>query len=227
MPPPNVTGVLHLGHALTLSIEDTMVRYHRMGGKDTLWVPGTDHAGIATQVVVERQLQQQEKKSKEDIGRTGFLQRVRKWVDYSRTTIVSQTKRMGASADWSREQFTMSEKLSRSVRKAFKTLFEKGKIYQDTYMVNWSPDAKTVLSDLEVEHVQEDGFMYYIRYFVEGKGDSITIATVRPETIFADVAIAVHPKDRRYKKWIGKNILIPIVNRAIPVIADERVAIDF
>ncbi len=227
IPPPNVTGVLHIGHALTLAIEDTMVRYNRMQGKETLWVPGTDHAGIATQIVVERQLQQQEKKSKEDLWRTGFLQRVRKWVDYSRTTMMSQTKRMGASADRTREQFTMSEKLSRSVRKAFKTLFEQGKIYQDTYMVNRSPDAKTVLSDLEVEFVQEEGKMYYIRYFVEGKGDNITIATVRPETIFADVAIAVHPKDRRYKKWIGKNVLIPIVNRTIPVIADDRVAIDF
>ncbi len=227
MPPPNVTGVLHLGHALTMAIEDTMVRYHRMGGKETLWIPGTDHAGIATQIVVERQLQEQEKKNKEAVGRTAFLQRVWKRVDYSRTTMVGQTKRMGASADRTREQFTMSEKLSRSVRKAFKTLFEQGKIYQDTYMVNRSPDAKTVLSDLEVTYVQEEGSMYYVRYFVEGKGDSITIATVRPETIFADVAIAVHPKDRRYKKWIGKNVLIPIVNRAIPVIADERVAIDF
>lgn len=146
-----------------------MVRYHRMQGFETLWVPGTDHAGIATQVVVERQIQQQDKKSKEELGRTAFLQRVWKRVDFSRSTIVSQTKRMGASADWSREQFTLSEKLSRSVRKAFKTLFESGKIYQDTYMVNWSPDAKTVLSDLEVEHVQEEGKMYYIRYFVEGK----------------------------------------------------------
>ncbi len=227
MPPPNVTWVLHFWHALTMAIEDTMVRHHRMMGEEVLWIPGTDHAWIATQVVVERQLQQQEKKTKEALGRAAFLQRVRKRVDFSRSTIVSQTKRIGASADRSREQFTMSEKLSRAVRKAFKTLFEQGKIYQDTYMVNRSPEAKTVLSDLEVEYVQEEGKMYYIRYFVEGKGDSITVATVRPETIFADVAVAVHPKDRRYKKWIGKKVLIPIVNRAIPVIADERVAIDF
>ena len=134
---------------------------------------------------------------------------------------------MGASLDRSREQFTLSEKLSRAVRKGFRTLYERGKIYQDTYMVNRSPGAKTVLSDLEVEYKEEKGKMYYLRYFVDGKGDSITIATVRPETIFADVAVAVHPKDRRYKKRIGRHVLIPIVNRSIPIIADERVAIDF
>ena len=152
---------------------------------------------------------------------------MREWVDYSRSTIIGQTMRMGSSCDRSREQFTMSEKLSRAVRKSFKTLYNKGKIYQDTYMVNRSPDAQTVLSDLEVEFKEIESKLYYVRYFVEGKGDSITVATTRPETIFADVAIAVHPKDRRFKKRIGRNVLIPIVNRPIPVIADEDVAIDF
>jgi len=226
LPPPNVTWVLHLWHAVMLAVEDMMVRYHRMAGYDTLWVPGSDHAGIATQVVVERQLATTWT-TKEDLWRSKFLWQVRDWVSYSRSTISSQTKYMWASVDWSREQFTLSEKLSRAVRASFKTLYEKWKIYKDTYMVNWSPGAKTVLSDLEVVYKEEVGKMYYIRYFVEWKGDSITVATVRPETIFADVAIAVHPKDRRYKKWIGKNVLIPIVNRPIPVIADEHVAVDF
>lgn len=155
------------------------------------------------------------------------MQKVWERVTYSRSEILMQTKRMGASIDRSREQFTMSESLSRAVRKAFKILHEKKKIYHSTYMVNRSPGAQTVLSDLEVEYKDVETKMYYIRYFVQGKGDSITIATMRPETIFADVAIAVHPKDRRYKKRIGKNVLIPIVNRAIPVIADEAVQPDF
>lgn len=226
LPPPNVTWVLHLWHALMLAVEDTMVRYHRMKWYETLWVPGTDHAGIATQVVVERQLQE-DGVSKFDLWREKFLWKVWDWVHYSRSTIIWQTKRLGASVDWQRLQFTMSESLSRAVRKAFKNLYETGKIYKDTYMVNRSPWAQTVLSDLEVDYKEEPWKMYYIRYFVEGKWDNITIATVRPETIFADVAIAVHPKDRRYKKRIWRNVLIPLVNRPIPIVADERVAIDF
>lgn len=196
-----------------------------MLGDTTLRIPGTDHAGIATQVVVERALQKSEKKTRHDVGREKFLAKVWEWVGDSRQTIVSQTKRMWASCDRSREQFTMSERSGRSVRKAFTNLFEKKRIYKAAYMVNRSPGAQTVLSDLEVESKEVKWKMYYLRYFVEGKGDSITIATTRPETIFADVAVAVHPKDRRYKKWIGKNVLIPLINKPIPVVADE--AIDF
>ncbi|USN54538.1 MAG: class I tRNA ligase family protein [Candidatus Peribacteria bacterium] len=212
---------------MMLAVEDTMVRHARMDGKTTVWIPGTDHAGISTQVVVERQLLQNHKKTRFDLGREKFLQQVWRWVTQCRSTITDQTKRMGASCDWEREQFTMSEKLSRSVRKAFKNMYESKKIFKSTYMVNRSPGAQTVVSDLEVEFHEEEGKLYYLRYFIEGKGDSITVATTRPETIFADVAVAVHPKDRRYKKFIGRNVLIPIVNRAIPVIADENVAIDF
>lgn len=226
LPPPNVTGILHIGHALMLAVEDTMVRHRRMLGQRVLWVPGTDHAGIATQVVVEKQLAKK-KMNRLDLGREKFVHHVWEWVKYSRGTIIDQTKRMGASLDRSREQFTLSEKLSRSVRKAFTNLYTSGKITKGAYLVNRSPDAQTVVSDLEVEHKEVQGKLYYLRYFVEGKGDSITIATTRPETIFADVAIAIHPKDRRYKRLLGKHVLIPIVNRAIPIIADESVAIDF
>lgn len=227
LPPPNVTWILHIGHALMLAVEDTMVRYHRMNGHNTLWIPGTDHAWIATQVVVERKLMEEEKKTKHELGRQHFLARVWKRVAYSRSTIINQTKRIWASLDWSREQFTLSEGLSRAVRQAFVTLYDKERIYKSAYMVNWSPGAQTVLSDIEVDYQETEGKMYYVRYFIEGKGDSITVATTRPETMFADVAIAVHPKDRRYKKRIGRNVLIPLVNRPIPVIADEKVDFEF
>ncbi len=226
MPPPNVTGILHLGHALMNAVQDTMVRHARMQNKRTLRVPGTDHAGIATQVKVEQKLMQDEKKTKDEIGREAFMAKLRDRVHTSKDTIISQTKTIWASADWSREQFSMSEQLSRSVRKAFVTLYNKKRIYKDAYMVNRSPEAKTVLSDLEVDHKDVEGKMYYIKYFVDGKGDCITVATVRPETMFADVAVAVHPKDKRYKKRIGKNVLIPIINKSIPVIADEEVQMD-
>jgi len=226
LPPPNVTGKLHLGHSMMAAIEDVMVRYNRMIWNDTLWVPGTDHASISTEVVVEKQLAAKWI-DKDEIGREKFLGHVWDWVSETRGTINDQIKSMGASLDWEREQFTVSEKLSRSVRYAFKNLYDQGKIYQSMYMVNWSPGAQTVLSDLEVENKEVETKMYYVRYFVQWKWDSITVATIRPETIFADVAIAVHPKDRRYKKWIGRNVLVPIVNRPIPVIADESVQIDF
>ena len=227
LPPPNVTGDLHLGHSVMLAIEDVMTRYARMQGKNTLWIPGTDHAGISTQVVVERNLRRDEKKTRTDLGRTKFLEEIRRRVRKSRSTITSQVASMGASIDRSREQFTLSEQLSRSVRKAFVSLYGQGKIYRDTYMVNRSPGAQTVLSDLEVENRTEQTKLYYIKYFVDGKGESLTVATVRPETMFGDVAIAVHPKDRRYKRRIGKNVLIPIINRSIPIIADESVSMEF
>lgn len=222
MPPPNVTGVLHIGHAMMLTVEDAMVRTARMKWKKTNYIPWTDHASISTQVVVERKL---EEKWIDPVSlwRTGFLSEVWKWVEYSRSTIISQTKRMWTSCDRSQEQFTLSEHLSRSVRKAFVKLYNEWKIYKSQYMINRSPKAKTVLSDLEVNFKEKEGKMYYIKYFVDGKWKCITVATARPETIFADVAVAVHPKDKRYKKRIGKHVLIPLINRSIPIIADESV----
>lgn len=227
LPPPNVTGDLHLGHAVMLAVEDAMARYARLQGKRVLWIPGTDHAGISTQVVVERNLRRDAKKTKDDLGRVAFLEETWKWVRKSRANITNQIQQMWSSVDRSREEFTMSEQLSRAVRKAFVLLYDQQKIYRDTYMVNRSPEAKTVLSDLEVEYKQVTTKLYYIKYFVQGKGESLTVATVRPETMFGDVAVAVHPKDRRYKKWIGKNVLIPIVNKQIPIIADESVSMEF
>lgn len=226
LPPPNVTWILHTWHSLTISIEDILIRYNRMKWKKTLWVPWTDHAWIATQLVVEREIN---KKwiNRKDLGREEFLSKVWEWVKKSRNTIVSQTKKMWASCDWSREQFTLSEKLSRAVRKSFSNLYKEWKIYKSSYLINWCPTSQTVLSDLEVNYKEEKWKLYYIKYFIEWKWESITIATTRPETIFADVAIAVNPIDRRYKRHIGKKVLIPIVNRMIEVIADEYVDISF
>ena len=223
MPPPNVTWVLHIWHALMLAIEDAMVRYARMKWKKTLWIPWTDHAWIATQVVVEKKLAKEEWKTRHDLGREKFLEKVWEWVRFSRNTIISQIKKMGASCDWTREQFTLSESLSRAVRKSFSNLYSQWKIYQWEYIVNWCPRCQTVLSDIEVKYEKEKWKLYYIRYFVVWKWEAITVATTRPETMFADVAIAVNPKDKRYKKYIWKQVYIPIVNRPIPVIADEEV----
>jgi len=227
LPPPNVTGVLHIWHAQMLTIEDIMVRYNRMIWKKTLWIPGTDHAGIATQVVVEKKLKKEKGVSRHDLWRVKFLQEVWKFVKQSRSTIISQAKKMWASLDWSREQFTLSERNFRAVRKVFKELYERGKIYKDSYMTNWCPSCQTVLSDLEVNMKEEKWKLVYIKYFIKGKGDSITVATTRPETMFADVAIAVNPNDKRYKKYIWKSVLIPIVNREIPVIWDHDVDMEF
>ncbi len=227
LPPPNVTGVLHIWHAQMLTIEDIMVRYNRMVWKKTLWIPGTDHAWIATQVVVERKLKKEKWLSRYDLWRVKFLEEVWKFVKQSRATIISQAKKMGASLDWSREQFTLSERNFRAVRKVFKNLYERWKIYKDSYMTNWCPSCKTVLSDLEVNMKEEKGKLVYIKYFIKWKGDCITVATTRPETMFADVAIAVNPNDKRYKKFIWKSVLIPIVNREIPVIWDYDVDMEF
>ena len=223
MPPPNVTGVLHLWHAQTIAIEDTMVRFARMKWKKTLYIPWTDHAWIATQVVVEKKLAQEENKTRHNLGRVKFLEKVWEWVKYSRSTILSQIKTMWASCDWSREQFTLSERLSRAVRKSFKNLYEHKKIYKDQYIINWCPRCQTVLSDIEVNYEEEEWKLVYIKYFIVWKEDALTVATTRPETMFADVAIAVNPQDNRYKKFIWKNVYIPIVNREIPVIWDYDV----
>ncbi|MBP6911334.1 class I tRNA ligase family protein [Patescibacteria group bacterium] len=226
LPPPNVTGVLHVGHGLMLTVEDTVVRYQRMQGKKTLWLPGTDHAGIATQVKVKQKLEK-EGKSMEQIGRAKFIDETWDRAKKSRNTIISQSKKMGASLDRSREEFTLSERMSRAVRKAFSNLYAQGKIYEGARIVNRSVGTQSVVSDSEVYHKEEEGKLYYIKYFIQGKGDSITIATTRPETMFADVAVAVSPHDKRYKKLVGKNVLIPIINKPIPVIADAAVDMTF
>ncbi len=221
MPPPNVTGSLHMGHALDNSLQDALIRYKRMRGYEALWLPGTDHAGIATQVVVERLLLK-EGKSRHDLGREAFLQRVWEWKEASGGTILRQLKRLGASADWSREAFTMDERRSRAVRYAFSRYYHEGLAYRAPRLVNWCPRCETTLSDLEVETELTPGFLYTLAYEVEG-GERIEIATVRPETVFADQAIAVHPEDPRYAHLLGKRARIPLTGVWIPILADPAV----
>ena len=221
MPPPNVTGSLHIGHALTYSLQDILVRYQRMNGKDTLWQPGKDHAGIATQMVVERQLAE-EGKTRHDLGREAFVERVWKWKEESGNTIFDQLSRLGSSADWARERFTMDEGLSAAVRKVFVKLHKEKLIYRDKRLVNWDVKLHTAISDLEVVQKEVDGHMWHIKYPVEGQdGKFITVATTRPETMLGDTAIAVHPEDERYTDLVGKNVTLPLVGRLIPIVADE------
>jgi valyl-tRNA synthetase len=219
IPPPNVTGSLHVGHALTMTLQDIFVRYRRMQGRDVLWQPGTDHAGIATQMVVERLLDQ-EKTSRKALGRETFLARVWQWKEESGGTIMRQLRRLGASADWERERFTMDEGLSVAVREVFVRLHDEGLIYQDKRLVNWDPALQTAISDLEVESRDVKGFMWHIRYPVEGGGE-IIVATTRPETMLGDSAVAVHPEDARYTPLVGKFVVLPLTGRRIPVVADE------
>jgi valyl-tRNA synthetase len=226
IPPPNVTGELHLGHAMFVSVEDLMVRYHRMKGYSTLWVPGTDHAGIATQLMVERQLIK-EGTSREAVGREEFLRRTWAWKEEKGGKITNQIRRLGASCDWTRERFTMDEGLSVAVREAFVRLYERGLIYRGPRLINWSPGLKTAVSDLEVEYSEEPGKLYYFKYMLSGAEDYIPVATTRPETILGDTAVAVHPEDERYQGFIGKKVIVPILGREIPVIADEYVERDF
>ena len=226
MPPPNVTGALHLGHAITASIEDLLIRYNRMRGKAALWVPGSDHAGIATQLQVEKALRQ-EGTSREAIGREKFLERTWAWKEKYGGIITKQHRRLGASCDWDRERFTMDEGLSRAVREAFVTLYEKGLIYRGEYLINWSPGLQTAVSDLEVEYSEEQGKLYYFKYPIAGTDDFIPVATTRPETILGDTAVAVHPDDERYRHLIGKTCLVPILKRTIPIIHDTYVDREF
>jgi valyl-tRNA synthetase len=244
MPPPNVTGELHLGHAITASIEDLMIRYHRMKGDPTLWVPGEDHAGIAVQNVVERELAK-EGLSRHNLGREKFVERVWEWVRKYRSVIANQHRRLGASCDWTRERFTLDEGLSRAVREAFVRLYEKGLIYRGEYIINWCPRCATTLADLEVEHEEEEGTLWYVRYplvnedwkgprgewgsghWSEGATEFIAVATTRPETILGDTAVAVHPDDERYKALVGRTAILPALGRPIPIIADEAVDMDF
>jgi len=226
MPPTNVTGELHLGHALTATVEDIMVRWHRMKGNPTLWLPGTDHAGIATQVVVERQLTKQGK-TKEEIGREKFTSLTWEWANKSREDIRYQHQLLGASCDWTRERFTLHEGPSKAVRTAFVRLYNKGLIYRGERMINWCPRCRTALSDLEVEHKDIVGHLYYIRYPLTGSEGFVTVATTRPETFFGDTAVAVNPEDKRYKKLIGKHVILPIIDKEIPIITDDAVDTSF
>jgi len=226
MPPPNVTGSLHLGHALDNTIQDILVRWRRMQGYNVLWLPGTDHAGIATQAKVEESLAQ-EGKNKHDLGRDKFLERVWEWKHLYGDRITSQLSLIGSSCDWSRERFTMDEGCSRAVREVFVNLYEKGLIYQGNYIINWCPKCDTAISDIEVEHEESNGHLWYIKYPVENSDEYLIVATTRPETMLGDTGVAVHPDDERYQHLIGKNVILPLVNRSIPVFADEYVDKDF
>ncbi len=222
IPPPNVTGSLHMGHALTFTLQDILIRYNRMRGRDVLWQPGTDHAGIATQMVVERRLEA-EGVSRHDLGREAFIDKIWEWKRESGDTITRQLRRLGSSLDWPRERFTMDEGLSAAVRRVFVTLYKQGLIYRDKRLVNWDPKLQTAISDLEVEQREVAGKMWYFRYPVEGReGEFVTVATTRPETMLGDTAVAVHAEDPRYIPLIGRNVVLPIANRPIPIVADEH-----
>jgi valyl-tRNA synthetase len=221
IPPPNVTGSLHMGHALTFTVQDVLVRWRRMQGRDVLWQPGTDHAGIATQMVVERLLAEQGT-SRQALGREAFVERVWQWKHESGGTITRQLRRLGASLDWPRERFTMDGGLSAAVREVFVTLYRQGLIYRDRRLVNWDPQFQSAISDLEVENREVKGHLWYIRYPIAGQPDRfITVATTRPETMLGDTAVAVHPEDERYRDLVGKHAILPLVGRLLPIVADE------
>src|SRR5271163_2138343 len=222
VPPPNVTGSLHIGHMLDHTVIDTATRWHRMRGDNTLFLPGTDHAGIATQMLVERSVAA-EGVTRQQIGREEFVRRVWEWKEKYGDRITSQMKRIGDSCDWSREQFTLSPELSRAVLEAFVRLYERGLIYRGTYMVNWCPRCATALSDLEVKHEDTQGSLWHIRYPVNGSSRYLIVATTRPETMLGDTAVAVNPADARYQHLIGKHLRLPLVARVIPIIADASV----
>ena len=226
MPPPNVTGSLHMGHALTFTLQDLLIRYHRMAGRDALWQPGTDHAGIATQMVVERQLAEKNI-NRRDLGREGFVEKIWEWKAESGGMIHKQLRRLGASADWQRERFTMDDGLSAAVIKTFVQMHREGLIYRDKRLVNWDPKLMTAISDLEVEQIEQKSSMWHIRYRIEGtENEYISIATTRPETMLGDGAVAVNPDDERYQHLIGKMAILPLSNRPIPIIADEYAKMD-
>src|SRR5829696_7963154 len=221
IPPPNVTGSLHMGHALNNTLQDLLCRFERMRGKDVLWQPGTDHAGIATQMVVERQLMERQQPGRREMGREAFVKRVWEWKAESGGTIIRQLKRLGASCDWSRERFTMDEGLSRAVLKVFVDLYRAGLIYKDKRLVNWDPKLLTAISDLEVQQIEVKGHLWHFKYSVEGTDEFITVATTRPETMLGDTAVAVHPENERLKHLIGKTAILPLVGRRIPIVGDD------
>lgn len=222
LPPPNVTGSLHMGHGFQHTLMDALIRFHRMEGDNTLWQAGTDHAGIATQIVVERQIEA-EGQTRHTMGREKFEQRVWAWKDESGGQITQQLRRMGSSIDWTRERFTMDEGLSYAVQEVFIRLYEEGLIYRGKRLVNWDPHLLTAVSDLEVVSAEENGSLWHIRYPVVNSQEYIIVATTRPETMLGDVAVAVHPDDERYKKLIGKMLQLPLTDRTIPIIADDSV----
>src|SRR5947207_3771629 len=217
IPPPNVTGSLHMGHALQHTLMDVMTRHKRMRGFRTLWLPGTDHASISTQLMVSRALKK-EGKSRHDLGREKFVERVWQWKHESSGQITVQMRREGASVDWSREKFTMDEDLSRAVREEFVRLYEEGWIYRGNRIVNWCPTDQTVLSDLEVEKLPQQGKLYYLQYPIKNSHRRATVATTRPETMLGDTAVAVNPTDERYRALVGKTVLLPLTNREIPIV---------
>ncbi len=224
IPPPNVTGTLHMGHALNNTLQDILVRFERMRGKDVLWQPGMDHAGIATQMVVELQLENEGNVTRRDMGREAFVERVWQWKEESGGAIIQQLRRLGASCDWSRERFTMDDGLSRAVLKVFVQLYREGLIYKDKRLVNWDPKLVTAVSDLEVEPLEVQGHLWYFKYPIQGEsGRFITVATTRPETMLGDTGVAVHPRDGRYEGLVGETVLLPLVGRKIPIVADEHV----
>ena len=226
IPPPNVTGQLHMGHALDNTLQDILIRYHRMQGYNTVWIPGCDHAGIATQAKVEGKLRE-EGTNRYELGREKFLERVWDWKEKFGSRIMFQLRSLGSSLDWDRERFTMDEGCSRAVREVFVSLYEKGLIYQGTRITNWCPSCNTAISDIEVEHETEKGHLWHLRYRIEGTDQYVEIATTRPETMFGDTGVAVHPDDERYKDLVGKTLILPIVNRRIPLFADEYVDKEF
>ena len=228
IPPPNITGKLHMGHALDNTLQDILVRWHRMMGDNTCWLPGYDHAGLATQIKVEEELKKKEGLTRYDLGREEFVKRVWQWKEEYGDRIVTQLKSLGISCDWDRQRFTMDEGLSRAVREAFVSLYEKGLIYKGTRMINWCVNCRTALSDVEVEHKDDAGHLWYVKYPVDGEeGVYLTIATTRPETMPGDTAVAVNPKDERYGKFVGKKVKLPTTDRLIPVIADDYVDLEF
>ncbi|MBE8220757.1 MAG: valine--tRNA ligase, partial [Alphaproteobacteria bacterium] len=221
IPPPNVTGHLHMGHALNNTLQDILCRFERMRGRDVLWQVGTDHAGIATQMVVERQLAEQGNQTRHDMGREAFIERIWQWKAESGDAITQQLRRLGASCDWSRERFTMDDKMSASVRDVFVKLHGQGLIYKDKRLVNWDPGLLTAISDLEVEPRETQGHLWHFNYPLEGGEGHITVATTRPETMLGDTGVAVHPDDERYKHLIGSHVILPLVGRRIPIVADD------
>lgn len=227
IPPPNVTGQLHMGHALDETLQDILIRYHRMKGEEALWLPGTDHAGIATQIRVEEFLRKEEGLTRYDLGREKFLERVWDWKKKYGDTIINQLKKLGSSCDWERERFTMDERYSKAVREVFVNLYEKGLIYQGSRIINWCPSCTTALSDAEVDYTEQAGHFWHIKYPVKDSDEYVVIATTRPETLLGDTAVAVHPDDKRYSDLIGKMLVLPLMNREIPVIADEYVDKEF
>ena len=226
MPPPNITGQLHMGHAMDETLQDTIIRFKRMQGYCALWLPGTDHASIATEVKIVEEMKK-EGLSKADLGREGFLERAWAWKEKYAGRICDQLKKLGSSCDWSRLTFTMDEKCSRAVREVFVNLYNKKLIYRGSRIINWCPACKTALSDAEVDYAEESGHFWHIKYFVEGTERALVVATTRPETMFGDTAVAVNPKDKRYKDLIGKNVILPVVNKPIPVVGDEHADMEF